>query len=143
MNAAARPSGAGAAPGPLHHIELWTDDLAAVEMSFAWLLTTLDWHADPDPGWSSGRIWRHESGVYVVLEQSPDVTGPHDRFRAGLNHLALRAADRAALDALRAAATAHGWAELFADRYPYAGGPEHTALFLENTQGFEVEIVAG
>ena len=30
---------------------------------------------------------------------------------------------------------------MFADKYPHAGGPEHTALFLENSEGFEVEIV--
>lgn len=36
----------------------------------------------------------------------------------------------------------HGWQELFADKYPHAGGPTHTALFLENTEGFEVELVA-
>jgi len=30
---------------------------------------------------------------------------------------------------------------LFADKYPHAGGPEHTALFLVNSEGFEVEIV--
>ncbi|OMH28179.1 glyoxalase [Tersicoccus phoenicis] len=135
-------SAPGHAPNPVHHVELWTDDLAASEPSFAWLLSALGWDADHDSGWPSGRIWRHPTGVYLVLEQSPDVAGPHDRLRAGLNHLALRAADRAALDDLRAACAAHGWTELFAERYPHAGGPDHTALFLENVQGFEVEIVA-
>lgn len=48
---------------------------------------------------------------------------------------------RARLDALREDASAHGWRELFADRYPHAGGEQHTALFLENAEGFEVEIV--
>ncbi|OMH32986.1 VOC family protein [Tersicoccus sp. Bi-70] len=127
---------------PLHHVELWTDDLTAAEPSFGWLLPALGFAADHDPDWPRGRIWRHESGVYLVLEQSPDVTGPHDRLRAGLNHLAFRIADRPALDALRREAGEHGWHELFADRYPHAGGPDHTALFLENGQGVEVEIVA-
>lgn len=41
-----------------------------------------------------------------------------------------------------AAAREHGWNELFAESYPHAGGPQHVALFLENHEGFEVEIVA-
>jgi hypothetical protein len=32
---------------------------------------------------------------------------------------------------------------MFADRHPYAGGPDHYAAYLENTDGFEVELVAG
>lgn len=127
---------------PVHHVELWTDDLAAVQPSFDWLLTELGWAADHDPDWPDGATWRHASGVYLVLEQSPAVTGPHDRMRAGLNHLALRVSSRSGLDRLRAGCAEHGWSELFAGDYPHAGGPEHVALFVENAQGFEIEIVA-
>jgi hypothetical protein len=31
---------------------------------------------------------------------------------------------------------------LFPDRHPHAGGPDHYAAYLENTDGFEVELVA-
>ncbi|OLT40295.1 glyoxalase [Serinicoccus sp. CNJ-927] len=126
---------------PVHHIELWTHDLDQVEASFGWLLPRLGWAADHDPAWPQGRVWRHASGAYVTLEESPAVTGPHDRMRAGLNHLALCVEDRPTLDALRAEAAGHAWSELFADAYPHAGGPGHTALFVENVQGFELEIV--
>jgi hypothetical protein len=156
------------APQPLHHVELWTHDLAGAVPSFDWLLGELGWSGESDPEWPTGRIWRHPSGVYLVLEQSPAVVGDaHDRLRSGLNHLALRLpSDDAALtgtsqgsgartpgeagpttapallDRLREQAPEHGWSELFAESYPHAGGPEHTALFLENGQGFEIEIVA-
>lgn len=126
----------------VHHIELRTSDVAAASPSFDWLLGATGWRAQHDPAWPQGRTWHHPSGVYVVLEQSPDLTGPHDRTRAGLNHLALRVADRDQLDRLRQECAAHGWSELFADRYPHAGGPQHTALFIENGEGFEVELVA-
>lgn len=132
----------GAMTNAVHHIELWTQDLDSSAPTFDWLLTRLGWQAEVDPDWPQGRIWRHDSGVYLVLEASPDVTGTHDRTRAGLNHLALLGQDRQQLDDLRAGCTTHGWRELFADRYPHAGGPQHTALFLENGEGFEVEIVA-
>jgi catechol 2,3-dioxygenase-like lactoylglutathione lyase family enzyme len=125
----------------VHHIELWTRDLDASGPSFDWLLRELGWRAEVDPGWPQGRTWHHDSGVYVVLEASPDVTDTHDRQRAGLNHLALRVGNKKHLDELRAESPRHGWNELFSDRYPHAGGDQHTALFIENAEGFEVEIV--
>ncbi|WP_299931436.1 VOC family protein [uncultured Nocardioides sp.] len=127
----------------LHHVELWTAHLETAEEGWHWLLTTLGWRTGDT--WEQGRTWVHPDGTYIVLEQSPDVKqGAHDRLRAGLNHLAVNCpdADAGALDRMREEASAHGWRELFADRYPNAGGPSHRALFLENTQGFEVEIVA-
>ena len=124
-----------------HHVELWTTDLAEAEDGWRWLLTTLGW--SDGESWAAGRTWTHPDGTYLVLEQSPDVgEAPHDRLRAGLNHLAVNCPSAEMLETLRGQAGAHGWRELFADRYPHAGGPAHTALFLENSQGFEVEIVA-
>lgn len=129
---------------PVHHIELWTSDLTAAEPAWHWLLSALGWERAIVPGWPDGRNWHHPSGVYVVLEASPAVVGDrHDRLAPGLNHLALRVADRETLDRFRDAAAEHGWAELFADRYPHAGGDGHSALYLENAEGFEVELVAG
>jgi hypothetical protein len=42
-----------------------------------------------------------------------------------------------------ASPTEHGWHELYADRYPHAGGEQHVALYLESSEGFEVEVVVG
>jgi hypothetical protein len=33
--------------------------------------------------------------------------------------------------------------EMYADRYPHAGGDAHVALYLESSAGFEVEVVVG
>ena len=66
----------------------------------------------------------------------------HDRLRPGLNHLAFYAASREHVDSLWRYAPEHGWRLLFADRHPHAGGPDHYAAYLENADGFEVEIVA-
>jgi hypothetical protein len=125
----------------LHHVELWTTDLTSSEGAWDWLLKGIGWgHRD---AWPGARTWSHPDGSYLVLEQSPDVKdAPHDRLRAGLNHLAFTCSGVDVLDALRAEASEHGWNELFADKYPHAGGPTHTALFLESDQGFEVEVVA-
>ena len=58
-----------------------------------------------------------------------------------MNHLALCVADRAALEAIRAGAAGHGWRELFAERYPHAGGPDNLAWYAEDPEGIEVELV--
>jgi hypothetical protein len=66
----------------------------------------------------------------------------HERTRPGLNHLAFDAGDRASVDALVTQAPGRGWNQLFAADYPHAGGPDHYAGYLENSDGFEAELVA-
>jgi hypothetical protein len=116
--------------GALHHIELWVPDLGRAERSWGWLLTRLG--AEPYQSWEHGRSWRWGKGtgsVYVVVEQSPAAVGHrHERRSPGLNHLA--------------DAPAHGWQLMFADRHPFAGGPDHRAAYLEDGDGYEVELVA-
>lgn len=126
----------------LHHVEIWVTDLDGASRRWGWLLGRLGW--SPYQSWDHGRSWR-EGETYVVLAQSPALRPgtAHDRMRPGLNHLALHAADAAVVDDLVAAAGAHGWTLLFADRHPYAGGPDHYAAYLEDADGFEVEVVAG
>ncbi|MFJ3959131.1 VOC family protein [Arthrobacter sp. NPDC090010] len=126
----------------IHHLELWTHDLEDAFPSFNWLLDRLGFGLDRGDDWPQGRIWRHPGGFYLVLEQSPDVVGrSHDRHRPGLNHVAFSVPSRAVLDAVRDEAAAHDWQQLFADRYPHAGGEQQEALYLVNGQGFEAELV--
>ncbi|TVT29925.1 GNAT family N-acetyltransferase [Amycolatopsis rhizosphaerae] len=126
--------------GRLHHAELWVPDLGRAEASLGWLLTELGWREYQR--WPHGVSWRLGS-TYVVVESSPALTADeHDRLRPGLNHLALHAGSAEQVDALAEAALTHGWRPLFADRYPHAGGREHYAAYLENGDGFEVELVA-
>ena len=61
--------------------------------------------------------------------------------KRGGTKAAFTVADQATLDALRAEAGAHGWSELYAEKYPHAGGDDHTALYLESSESFEVEVV--
>ena len=122
----------------VHHLDLWVEDLARAVAEWGWLLGELGWSYDA----TVEGAFLHPDGTYLFLERSPDqVDAPHDRMRPGVNHLALTCEDRPLLDRIRAESTEHGWHELFADRYPHAGGEQHTALYLENSEGFEVEVV--
>ncbi|MDO9456809.1 VOC family protein [Nocardioides sp.] len=121
----------------IHHIDLWVSDAAVAADEWGWLLGELEWEVD-----LPGSSWQHPDGTYLFVERSPDQADvPHDRLRPGVNHLAFTVDTRALLDRIRAESTAHGWHELYADRYPHAGGDEHCALYLESSEGFEVEVV--
>jgi alkylated DNA nucleotide flippase Atl1 len=133
-----RPSGSRV--GSLHHVEVWVADKEVAAREWGWLLGRLGYRLGDD--WGHGQAW--ELGdLYLVIESGPDVlAGGHERRRAGVNHLAFHAGSRGLVDALVAEAPEHGWALLFADEPPYAGGPAHYAAYLESGSGFEVELVA-
>ncbi|PJN23902.1 VOC family protein [Kitasatospora sp. CB02891] len=124
----------------LHHVEIWVPDLGRAEASFGWLLGALGYAGFQE--WGSGRSWRL-GATYLVVEQSPALTGgEHDRCRPGLNHLAFHVEDAGRVDALVEEASRHGWSLMFPDRHPHAGGAQTYAAYLENSDGFEVELVA-
>ena len=126
--------------GAIHHVELWVPNLDRAIVSWGWLLTALGYRMFQD--WPGGRSW--QSGhAYIVVEQSMARTaGRHDRCRPGLNHLAFHVPSRQQVDELTGEALLHGWKLMFSDLHPYAGGPQHYAAYLENSDGFEAELVA-
>lgn len=126
--------------GLLHHVELWVPDLERGKTQWGWLLGELGYQQFQD--WPAGRSWRL-GATYLVIEQSPGMSAAeHDRLRPGLNHLAFHAGARQRVDALTTSAPSHGWTLLFADKHPYAGGEDHYAAYLANTDGYEVELIA-
>jgi catechol 2,3-dioxygenase-like lactoylglutathione lyase family enzyme len=129
-----------AGTGMLHHIELWVPSLGRAEASWGWLLGELGYQVSGE--WPDGKSWQ-AGPTYIVLEQSPGrIVVRHDRLRPGLNHLAFHAGSREEVDRLAQEASQHGWRLLFGDRHPYAGGPDHYAAYLEDRDGYEVELVA-
>ncbi|MEV7547193.1 VOC family protein [Streptomyces sp. NPDC089915] len=127
-------------PGALHHVEIWVPDLERAAVSFGWLLEALGY--TPFQSWDDGRSWRL-GATYLVFERSAALTAAeHDRCRPGLNHLAFHVEDHRAVEALVAEAPRHGWTLMFPDSHPYAGGEATYAAYLEDADGFEVELVA-
>jgi hypothetical protein len=83
--------------------------------------------AEGEWGWLLARCgWQREEGIL-----------------SWVHHLATTVGTRDELDRMRSESTEHRWHELYADRYPHAGGQEHVALYLESSEGFEVEVVLG
>ena len=126
--------------GALHHIEVWVPDIVRAEQEWGWILARLGYSIYQS--WDSGISWRlHQT--YIVAEQSPALTGrKHERTAPGLNHLAFHAGTRKDVDSLVIEGARHGWKQLFQDKYPYAGGLDHYAAYLLNSDGFEIELVA-
>lgn len=124
--------------GMLHHVELRTNDLESTSTAWGWLLGELGYELHQD--WPRGRSWILGS-TYLVLETATRA-GHHDRRLPGLSHLAFHAGERERVDRLWKAAAAHGWTQLYEDRWPWAGGPDHYAAFLEDGERFKVELVA-
>lgn len=123
-----------------HHVELWVADLAEALREWGWLLSELGFVRESE--WTEGESWS-AGGAYLTLTTSPNVTSvAHDRRAPGVNHLAFRAGGPDQVDAIMARAERHGWRPLYHDRYPYAGGPQHYAGWLQNSAGFKAELVA-
>lgn len=121
-------------------MEIWIADAAAARAEWGWLLNALNFTRESD--WNEGESWA-AGGAYLTFTTSPNLSGStHNRRAPGVNHLAFKADTAAAVDAIMATATAHGWRPLYHDRYPHAGGAEHYAGWLENSAGFKAEVVA-
>lgn len=126
--------------GTMHHLELWVPDLARSEQSWGWLLGRLGYTLGHR--WPVGQTWVLGT-AYISIESGPDVQPlPLERTRPGVNHVAFWAGSRAEVDDLVVESGHHGWTLLFADRHPYAGGEQHYAAYLEDADGYEVELVA-
>jgi catechol 2,3-dioxygenase-like lactoylglutathione lyase family enzyme len=127
--------------GALHHVELYVSNLEQSAAFWGWLLQRLGWA--PYQHWAQGRSWRHDA-TYIVLVQVAERfrSPPYHRCRTGLNHLAFHAASRATIDDLTRALRERGTKILYEDRHPFAGGPDHYAVYFEDPERIKVEVVA-
>lgn len=124
----------------LHHVELWVRDFESAQSSLGWLLERIGYSTRDT--WPNGVSYEHGEH-YIVIEQGSDVLdAPHDRLRAGLNHLAFTLPTAEHVETVMEEALQRGFTLMFENRHPHAGGPLHYAAYLENADGFEVELVA-
>ncbi|MFC4736020.1 VOC family protein [Bacillus daqingensis] len=125
----------------MDHLELYVSRLDESEAYWGWLLQELGF--TPFQHWEEGRSWRHGDFYLVIVqteERFQDV--PYHRCRTGLNHLAFRVPTKADVDRLTQEVKKRGMPILYEDRHPFAGGPDHYALYTEDPDRMKVEITA-
>jgi len=127
--------------GMLHHIEIYVSDLERSERFWGWFLKQMGYQEFQR--WDRGVSWKLDYTylVFVQVDESyRDV--PYHRRRVGLNHLAFYAESREDVDRLTELLRDKGTPILYEDAHPFAGGPEHYAVYFEDPDRIKVEVAA-
>lgn len=126
----------------LHHVEINVSDLKRSREFWGWFLTGLGYAVYQE--WEQGFSFK-QGGTYIVFVQTEDrfMDMPYHRKAAGLNHLAFHADSPAHVDEMTALLRQKGIRVLYADKHPYAGGPNHYAVFFEDPDRIKVELACG
>lgn len=125
----------------LHHIEINVSNLTKSAEFWGWLLTELKYEVFQK--WESGISWKQENS-YLVFVQTDDrfIDSGYHRGRIGLNHLAFHGESREHINELCSKLKEKEIPLLYEERFPFAGGPNHYAVFFEDPDRIKVEIVA-
>jgi len=126
----------------LHHVELNVSDLRRSREFWEWFLSGLGY--DIFQEWEHGFSFK-QGETYLVFVQTEErfKNAPYHRKATGLNHLAFHAESRSQIDEMANALKQKGIPVLYEDKYPYAGGPEHYAVFFEDPDRIKVELACG
>ena len=92
--------------------------------------------------WSGG-INYGQGDTYLCFLQSPErhrAAGYH-RQRVGLNYLKFHGRSRQHVDEIASRVKQAGYALLYEDRSPYAGGPGYYATYCEDPDRIKIEVV--
>lgn len=128
--------------GVVHHIDLTVRDIAASAPFYEALLGFLGYARVKQEAalhvWDLVRDDRVVSGIALRAARSER---PHDRYAAGLHHLAFHAADRADVDRAHVLMKEKGATILDAPaEYPQYGAGYY-AVFLADPDGLKLEMV--
>lgn len=128
-------------PRGLHHVEI---NVSSLEASFRFwkpFLTALGYRKLQT--WKGGASYKLGDSYLVFVQASPErVKNGYHRGRVGLSHLAFHASSRRQVDDMTAWVRKSGYAVLYPDRHPHAGGRDHYALYCEDPDRIKVELVA-
>jgi len=129
------------AQGLIHHIELYVSDLKRSVQFWGWFLEQLGYYRYQQ--WEDGQSWKLGDS-YLVFVQAEErfLDVPYHRCRVGLNHLAFHALSRGQVDDITSMLKDRGVPILYADKHPFAGGPDYYAVFFEDPDRIKVELVA-
>jgi catechol 2,3-dioxygenase-like lactoylglutathione lyase family enzyme len=125
----------------LHHIEINVSDLKKAIEFWGWFLSELNYEVYQE--WDRGISWKF-GNTYLVFVQTQEkfIDAGYHRSRIGLNHLAFYADSREQVDQMTEKLKERNLAILYQDRHPFAGGPNHYAVFFEDPDRMKVELAA-
>lgn len=125
----------------LHHIEINVSNLKKSAEFWGWLLTELNYEVYQE--WESGISWK-QGNSYLVFVQTDDrfIDSGYHRGRIGLNHLAFHGESREHVNKLLTKLKEKEIPLIYEERFPFAGGPNHYAVFFEDPDRIKVEIAA-
>lgn len=124
----------------LSHIEIYVRDIEKTRKFYDVLLPRLGYAVYQE--WSEGFSYKDKAS-YIVFVQTRDkyMKNGYNRCNIGLNHIAYKCRSKREINDLREFLKKEGVPLLYDDKYPFAGGPEHYALYFEDPDRIKVEIV--
>lgn len=127
--------------GLIHHIELYVSNLERSLAFWSWFLKALGYQTYQS--WYQGKSWKL-GDTYLVFVQADEAfkETPYHRRAVGLNHLAFHATSRQQVDDFTQTLRERGVRILYETRHPFAGGPNHYAVFFKDSDRTKVELVA-
>jgi len=127
--------------GLLHHVEMYVGDLEVTKAFWTWLLVEeLGYEIFQE--WPQGISYKLGQTYLVFVQTEDQYLDPvYHRKHSGLNHLAFHGESPEMIDQLRAKLEQKGVVLLYPERYPYAGGQGHYAVFFEDPNRMKVEVV--
>lgn len=123
----------------LHHVEIYVANIEKSRLFWSELLEELSYELYQT--WNEGFSYKSgETYLVFVQAEEPFLAEGYHRKRIGLNHLAFHGGTKERVDDFRAKLKAKGIKLLYEDRFPFAGGKNHYAVFFEDPDGMKVEI---
>lgn len=91
--------------------------------------------------WPQGFSYAKD-GFYLVFVQTREkyLSNGYNRCHIGLNHLAFSCEDKDKIDRIREQLIVKGITLLYDEKYPYAGGMDHYAVYFEDPDRIKLEI---
>ncbi len=127
--------------GQLHHVEINVSSLEKSREFWSWFLGRLGYKKYQS--WKQGASWKLGS-TYIVIVQTREkhLTIPYHRSATGLNHLAFHAGWRKEVDIITKELRPKRINILYTTKHPFAGGPDHYAVYFEDPDRIKVELIA-
>ena len=126
----------------VHHLDLVVSSIERSLLFYSELLGPLGYHRVSQVEGERGEtIWYLSGpGTTIGLREAQSDSGPYDRYRVGLHHIAFEADSRGQVDE-RAAWVRNAGVEVENDPQEYTYIPGYYATFFYDPDGLKLEIV--